>query len=538
MTKICTSCGASNQDASKFCGQCGAALPSGSLCSNCGTANKPTARFCVSCGTSLTSAPSPPASVATNLGTGMLAPQSILAGKYIIQQKIGQGGMGAVYKVIDTNPQPQVWAVKEMSDAAITGTMSKQQAITAFQQEARLLQQLSHSGIPKVVDYFTQTNRHFLVMEFVEGETLEQRLHQQGRACSEADVVSWGQQLCEVLNYLHSQNPQIIFRDLKPGNVMVTPRGQIKLIDFGIARFFKPGKGQDTTVIGTQGYAPPEQYGGRQTDARADIYALGVMLHQLATGYDPTRAPLLAPLPPVQQYNPQAAELGRIIVRATQQDPAQRYQSALDMRRDLLKLQPSFAPGQSVVARATQMLVRATQLLFQRATLKATLMTAGVLLAVFGVMKLLEWLGIRSNAPLMLVIGHSLWWVAPPLVYLLTHRRGAAAGVLILETLINAVFVGRLDLLYLFFTILAGATVEAIFWQGERWHWHDKWWLPVGAAGLGGLVLMVFYLFRLGDFGANFVLHAITRMTIGGAIGGGLAFLAARWWKRYGKPVV
>ena len=135
----------------------------------------------------------------------------------------------------------------------------------------------------------------------------------------------------DVLAYLHSQNPPVIFRDLKPGNIMITPQGQVKLIDFGIARLFKPGKTGDTQQMGTRGYAPPEQYGqGQQTDARSDIYSLGVMLHEALTRHDPASTPFR--LPPVRQLNPAvSAELEQIIARATQPNMQQRYQSAAEV---------------------------------------------------------------------------------------------------------------------------------------------------------------------------------------------------------------
>jgi len=172
----------------------------------------------------------------------MLPPRSLLAGRYIILRRVGQGGMGAVYQAADTRIAGKMWAVKEMSDAAITDPLEKQQAIAAFQQEARLLSCLNHPGIPRVVDFFSEGGKQYLVMEFVEGQTLEEILAQRRGPFSEQEVYPWLMQLCDVLHYLHSQSPPVIFRDLKPANIMVDRIGQIKLIDFGIARLFKRGK--------------------------------------------------------------------------------------------------------------------------------------------------------------------------------------------------------------------------------------------------------------------------------------------------------
>ncbi|MEI2691331.1 MAG: serine/threonine-protein kinase [Anaerolineae bacterium] len=183
---------------------------------------------------------------------------------------------------------------------------------------------LNHPNLPKVSDYFTEHGKHYIVMEFVEGQTLEDYLSRRGGSVSEAEARGWAAQLCDVLGYLHRQQPPVIFRDLKPANVMLTPQGQLKLIDFGIARFFKAGKPGDTLVMGTPGYAAPEQHGQGQTDARSDVYSLGVLLHHLLTGYDPAATPFA--LPPVRQLNPQVSPaMAQVITRAIEVHPAQRF---------------------------------------------------------------------------------------------------------------------------------------------------------------------------------------------------------------------
>ena len=291
-------------------------------CSMCGHQQPATSAYCSQCG-----------SLMPGLGTGLLPPNFILQqGRYVIVDKLGQGGMGAVYKVVDQRLGGKVLALKEMSDAAITDPQEKAQAIAAFRQEAQLLALLNHPNIPRVTDSFTENRKHYMVMEFVPGETLEDRLARQRMPCSEQEVRQWALQLCEVLSCLHGQSPPIIFRDLKPGNIMLTPQGQIKLIDFGIARLFKAGKKGDTQVIGTPGYSPPEQYGRGQTDARSDIYSLGVVLHHLLTLYDPATTPFKLPL--VRQLNPAVSpQLEQIITKATQSDIQRRYQNVTEMEQ-------------------------------------------------------------------------------------------------------------------------------------------------------------------------------------------------------------
>lgn len=278
-------------------------------CPNCQTENRPGARFCLKCGTALAPAPAPPPEPVSdrptpNLGTGRLPAQSYLANRYIILQKVGQGGMGAVYKAADSRLTGRVIAIKEMSDAAITTPQERRQALTAFQREAELLTRLRHANLPRVTDTFAIGNRHYLVMDFIEGETLEQKLNRGDAPFPEAQVLAWASQLCDVLGYLHNQEPPVIFRDLKPGNIIIDPAGQVKLIDFGIARFFKHGKSQDTMIMGTPGYASPEQYGTQQTDARSDIYSLGATLFHLSTGRDPGHYPPYQLPPPARPTPP------------------------------------------------------------------------------------------------------------------------------------------------------------------------------------------------------------------------------------------
>ena len=340
MTKQCPNCGTTaSRDDARFCSNCAAPLVSEIPCPSCGTANRAEALFCYYCATPLKGLVQQ---------TGMLQPNAVLADRYTIVRKVGGGGMGAVYQATDQRIQGKLWAIKEMSDAAITNPLDKQRAVDAFQREAQLLATLDHGNLPKVSDYFTEGGKHYLVMDFVRGGTLEQVLHSAAGFLAEDEVVSWVIQLCDVLAYLHSRQPAVIFRDLKPANVMLDLEGRIKLVDFGIARLFQPGKGKDTQIMGTPGYAAPEQYGTGQTDGRSDIYALGVTLHQLLTGYDPSLSPFN--LPPARNINSGISPtVEAIIARATQPEVTVRFQMAEEMKQALAGRVPvSPLPRQAV----------------------------------------------------------------------------------------------------------------------------------------------------------------------------------------------
>ncbi|WP_374685818.1 serine/threonine-protein kinase [Promineifilum sp.] len=275
----------------------------------------------------------------------MLAIGTVLQERYQIARFLGQGGMGVVYEAIDTRLGRRPVAVKEM-DATLVAPAERQATVAAFQQEARILARLKHPGIAGVIDYFTQGDFSYFVMEYVEGETLEEALLRAPRGFQEAQALAWAGQLAVVLDYLHRQTPPIIFRDLKPGNIMVQPDGALKLIDFGIARLFKAGQTHDTIRLGTPGYAPPEQYGHGQTDARSDVYSLGVVVHQLLTGHNPAGAPMR--LPPVRQFRPDLSpQTEAAVAQALQLDPALRYTSTLAFARALgAPVSGPFAAGQ------------------------------------------------------------------------------------------------------------------------------------------------------------------------------------------------
>ncbi|MBI2265011.1 MAG: ABC transporter substrate-binding protein [Armatimonadetes bacterium] len=269
----------------------------------------------------------------------MLTSGALLQNRFRIVRLIGQGGMATVYLAHDTRLGGKQWAVKEF--APIFSDQTEQaQALSLFKREAQLLLRLEHPNLPRVIDYFTEGVNHYLVMEYVGGEDLRRRLDKCPGFLEEREVVNWAIQVATVLYFLHSQKPNpIIFRDIKPSNIMLTPEGKAKLIDFGIARVFDPAKKGDTIKIGSPGYAAPEQYGGGQSSIRSDIYSFGVTLHQLLTKLDPSATPTLFNLPLPRTINPRVSQrMEAIITRATHPDPNRRYASALEMKRDLQAL--------------------------------------------------------------------------------------------------------------------------------------------------------------------------------------------------------
>ncbi|MBC8075629.1 MAG: serine/threonine protein kinase, partial [Chloroflexales bacterium] len=223
-----------------------------------------------------------------------------MAGEYKILNLIGRGGMAAVYRAQRLS-DGAIWALKEMRPPADTPPPELEENRKLFAQEADLLRTLRFPNLPVIADSFIHGDRPVLVMEFIPGQTLEDRMRDANAPLLEQQVVTYGIQLCRVLSYLHTLNPPIIFRDLKPSNVMLTPDGVLKLIDFGVARTYKARKSKDTIAMGSAGYAPPEQYGKGQTDARSDIYALGATLLHLLTN-----------LPPVPLQTPTPGSLSRI----------------------------------------------------------------------------------------------------------------------------------------------------------------------------------------------------------------------------------
>jgi outer membrane protein assembly factor BamB len=262
-----------------------------------------------------------------------------LQNRYLIQGVLGVGGMGSVYRARDLRfPNvTKLVAVKEILNLAPDPSI-REMIVKTFEREANILATLSHPSIPQIFDYFTQGDRSFLVQEYIEGKDLEAYLIDTPGLLSGETVVDWGIQLCEVLAHLHGHKPDpIVFRDMKPSNIMLDQHSRIRLIDFGIARGFSAG--QKGTMIGTEGYSPPEQYRGEASPA-GDIYALGATLHHLLTKQDPRLEPPFSFAErPIRKVNPTVTpELEAIVNTALNYNPTERFNSAQAMREALLSL--------------------------------------------------------------------------------------------------------------------------------------------------------------------------------------------------------
>jgi len=257
--------------------------------------------------------------------------------RYLVQEVIGLGGMGAVYRARDLHfPNVvRLVAVKEMINQA-PDPILRQTIVQNFEREANILVTLSHPSITKILDFFTYEERSYLVLEYINGKDLEALLNTTQGFFPEDQVIAWAIELCDVLNYLHTHKPEpIIFRDMKPSNVMINQQNHIILVDFGIAKIFKAG--QKGTMIGTEGYSPPEQYRG-EASPMADIYALGATLHHVLTRRDPRiEAPFTFSERPIRQINPAVSiEMETVVNAALQYNPSDRFQSAQAMKDALL----------------------------------------------------------------------------------------------------------------------------------------------------------------------------------------------------------
>jgi serine/threonine protein kinase len=279
--------------------------------------------------------------ITQNFGAGdetrQLIPGATLAGRYLIQDVIGVGGMGSVYRARDMHfPKAvKLVAIKEMINPGRDSTV-RQTIIQNFEREANILVTLNHFSIPKIFDYFSHEQRSYLVLEYIHGKDLETLLKESHGMLPEDRVIGWAIEICDVLEYLHEHKPEpIIFRDMKPSNIMINHQGHVVLIDFGIAKTFQTG--QKGTMIGTEGYAPPEQYRGDATP-QADIYSLGATLHHLLTKRDPRlEPPFTFSERPIRSLNPAVSpDLETVIQTALQYNPEERFASAAEMKKALM----------------------------------------------------------------------------------------------------------------------------------------------------------------------------------------------------------
>jgi eukaryotic-like serine/threonine-protein kinase len=269
----------------------------------------------------------------------LLKPGTVLQNRYRILDVLGVGGMSTVYRARDLRftSVERLCAIKEMFNSTEDPKL-RQLRLSNFQREAALMATLTHSAIPRIYDYFEQLGTIYLVLELIHGHDLETSLSQKGEPYEENTILDWTLELCSVLEYLHGQQPEpVIFRDLKPSNIMIRNDGRLMLVDFGIARAFAPH--QKGTMIGTEGYAPPEQYRGI-ADARGDIYALGASLHHLSTGSDPrSETPFtFAQRPPRRLNQRLSQEFEQVVLKCVQYSANDRYQTADELKRALLEI--------------------------------------------------------------------------------------------------------------------------------------------------------------------------------------------------------
>jgi len=260
----------------------------------------------------------------------MLEIGSVIDSKYKILNQIGQGGMSTVYLAMNERANKQ-WAIKEIrKDGMINYEVAKQGLVV----ETDLLKKLNHPNLPSIIDVIDREGAFLIVMDYIEGNPLSYAIEEVG-AREALEVIKWAQQLCDVLSYLHTRTPPIIYRDVKPSNIMLKPDGDVMLIDFGTAREFKARRIADTTCLGTRGYAAPEQFGGQgQTDARTDIYCLGATLYHLLTGHNPSEPPY--EMYPIRHWNPNLSTgLEKIIFKCTKKNPKDRYQTCEELLYDL-----------------------------------------------------------------------------------------------------------------------------------------------------------------------------------------------------------
>ncbi len=290
-----------------------------------------------------------------------LQPGVTLVDRYLIQEVIGVGGMGSIYRARDLHfPNVvKLVAVKEMVNTA-PDPVVRRTIVQNFEREANILATLNHPAIPKIYDFFSINERSYLVEEFIHGKDLEALLNETEGFFSEEQVLGWAIELCEVLQFLHGHKPDpIIFRDMKPSNVMLNQSQHIVLVDFGIAKTFQAG--QKGTMIGTEGYSPPEQYRGEATPL-ADIYALGATLHHLLTRRDPRLEPPFSfSERPIRKINPSISpEFEEVVNKALQYNPEDRFPSAEAMKEALIAVGRKTGMLNRIAGAATSVIRTAT----------------------------------------------------------------------------------------------------------------------------------------------------------------------------------
>ena len=401
--------------------------------------------------------------------TGPLSAGYMLAGRYLIEDQLGQGGFGLIYRARDTQKRHKLVAIKQITLHGLS-PQEMIEATDSFNREVTMLSQLRHASLPRIHDQFTDPDHWYVVMDYIQGETLEDMLkHARGGCFPAKRVISFGIALCDVLSYLHSQHPPIIFRDVKPANIMITRDRHLYLIDFGIARQYRYGQKKDTGALGSPGYAAPEQYGRAQTTAQTDIYGLGATLQTLLTGKDPLDIAIEG-MPPA---HPVPRRLQSLIAQMLERDPMARPLGMDEVKSRLLVFK------NNTLGQKTRQILRETP-----RTLRAAM--GGLTIPILLFVALIFWffdvaLGF-SSSPLwlpyllssLLVIG---LFLASGLLQGIKNSAGefrAAESVLLMwERLLIALFVSSLLTLMFYF-------LQDILHHGQMWTVE----LPVLIAGV------------------------------------------------------
>jgi type II secretory pathway pseudopilin PulG len=266
----------------------------------------------------------------------MLTTGQIVKNRFKVLKSIGGGAYGTVYLVEDLSAG-RTWALKEVVESELPpGEQDDARAL--FAREGEILQSLHHPGLPEIIQAFSEGDCRYLVMQYIEGETLEELMKKRGKPFTAQEVLPWALQLAAILEYLHSRPQPVVFRDLKPSNIMLRKDGQIMLIDFGIARYFTPGKTRDTYFMGTPGFSPPEQYGRGQSDSRSDIFSFGATFFHLLTGADV--AQYVTRYPPLESLvKGVPGWLNRVIMKCLSINPGERYQHTIRLYKAMEKQQ-------------------------------------------------------------------------------------------------------------------------------------------------------------------------------------------------------
>jgi serine/threonine protein kinase len=394
---------------------------------------------------------------------GSLTSGTLLVGRYHILAQIGEGGFGTVYKARDQHKQGKLIAIKEINMAALSA-QEKIEVTDSFNREITLLSKLNHKSLPHIYDQFTDPEHWYIVMDYIEGQTLEDLLARspQGRL-SVKQTARIGTALCDVLSYLHEQEPSIIFRDVKPGNIMLTFWDRLYLIDFGIARRYRSGQARDTGPLGSPGYAAPEQYGRMQTTERTDIYGLGITLQTLLTGKEPLEI-LQQGMPSDVRIPP---KLQALISQMTDPDPVKRPHNMNEVKQALSHYASSFGYQEWATTMLFSTLITQSSFTESIYWIPCLLLALTFMLSIGSVAFLRIW----RNIPVRLSLKATAIIIGKQLLFGLRIVLQLAGYVALLYVLLVRPAIGAGQLFFLWFyggAFILGSLIRFIFWLKER----------------------------------------------------------------------